>query len=94
MEAPGGLRSKGVDAGELQPLDEAAFMAYLRQILEGIDEEPAANACRTCRGSGICWMCRGNGRLLVLDQGSVQCRVCIGDGACIRCGGTGEQRRG
>ena len=83
-----------MDADGLPPLDEAAFLAHMRRILQDIDAQHAGDPCRMCHGDGVCWMCRGNGRLLVPDYGLRQCRVCIGDGACIDCGGDGERRHG
>ena len=86
-----------MDADDLDAQDEAAFFANLQRILQGIDERhalPAAEPCRMCKGSGICWMCRGNGRLVVQSRGLSNCTVCVGDGACVVCRGTGERRHG
>jgi hypothetical protein len=46
--------------------------------------------CRSCKGTGMCAACGGNGRILLRDRGSFECRRCCGDGACVGCDGTGK----
>ncbi len=47
--------------------------------------------CWSCRGSGFCDRCKGNGRYQVrgLDRW-FDCRDCAGSGECAECDGTGR----
>lgn len=57
-------------------------------------------ACETCKGSGKCWVCGGDGIIDYMPpgdqwcaacQGTGRCYVCVGEGwhACKECGGNG-----
>ena len=47
--------------------------------------------CFTCRGTGFCERCNGNGRYRYRSMGAlVDCLLCAGSGACTECNGTGR----
>jgi hypothetical protein len=48
------------------------------------------HSCRTCHGSGVCWVCEGTGRVWYMP-GDGWCAACSGTGRCYTCGGTGVQ---
>lgn len=44
--------------------------------------------CETCHGSGICWICGGDGIIDYMPPGSQWCAACRGTGKCYTCGGS------
>lgn len=48
------------------------------------------HSCRECGGSGVCWVCGGDGIVFSLPEGW-WCAACQGTGKCYDCGGTGVQ---
>jgi len=53
----------------------------------------AARQCDTCRGSGICRACFGNGGNFDLSSDSPSCQACHGTGKCVECEGYGHDDR-
>ena len=49
------------------------------------EEEGGSIKCTTCKGSGICYFCHGDG---VLSSGK-DCNYCDGNGLCHHCDGEG-----
>lgn len=60
-----------------------------------IERTPIRNACRACRQTGRCTVCRGTGQQvsamsLVIDETVYEdCKTCGGSGTCHACGGDG-----
>lgn len=60
-----------------------------------IERTPIRNACRACRQTGRCTVCRGTGQQvsamsLVTDETVYEdCKTCGGSGTCHACGGDG-----
>ncbi len=46
--------------------------------------------CFTCRGTGFCERCNGNGRFYRGMHALVDCFLCAGSGNCSECDGTGR----
>lgn len=45
--------------------------------------------CPKCHGSGICWVCGGDGIIDYMPPESQWCAACHGSGKCYKCDGTG-----
>jgi hypothetical protein len=45
--------------------------------------------CPECHGSGICWVCGGDGIIDYMPPESQWCAACHGSGKCYKCDGTG-----
>ena len=46
----------------------------------------SATTCSACSGSGICWVCHGQGKRISGEP----CGVCHGKGRCWYCNGRGK----
>lgn len=58
-------------------------------------EQPAAEKCIRCGGSGRCVVCHGKGYTTIVGPGKPikrTCNNCNGTGKCPRCKGTGVEK--